>query len=82
MKINLIDGVYSLTEAQSILKALIDVKIQFLESKISSDCNEEDIKRREQRIRVLQDYRSTVCQMTSDEIKGIDIQLSADSVSL
>lgn len=78
MKINLIEGSYSLTEAQDLLNKIIQVKIAYLESKISSSCNEEDIKQRENRIKSLQSKQSEINKLTRDEIRGITIHLNID----
>ena len=78
MKINLIEGSYSLTEAQDLLNKIIQVKIAYLESKISSSCNEEDIKQRENRIKSLQSKQSEIHKLTRDEIRGITIHLNID----
>jgi len=78
MKINLIEGSYSLTEAQDLLNKIIQVKIAYLESKISSSCNEEDIKQRENRIKSLQSKQSEINKFTRDEIRGITIHLNID----
>lgn len=78
MKINLIEGTYSLTEAQELLNKIIQVKIAYLESKISSSCNEEDIKQRENRIKSLQSKKAEIHKLTRDEIRGISIHLNID----
>lgn len=78
MKINLIEGKYSANEAQELLNKLIQVKITYLESKISSSCNEEDIKQRENRIKSLQTQRSEINKLSSEKIKGISINLNID----
>ena len=78
MKINLIEGKYSANEAQELLNKLIQVKNTYLESKISSSCNEEDIKQRENRIKSLQTQRSEINKLSSEKIKGISINLNID----
>ncbi|MEY4127821.1 MAG: hypothetical protein ACK5F0_12590 [Flavobacteriales bacterium] len=78
MNINLIEGTYSLSEAQELLNKIIQVKIAYLESKISSSCNEEDIKQRENRIKSLQSQRAELNKLSAEEIRGITIQLNID----
>jgi hypothetical protein len=78
MNINLIEGTYSLSEAQELLNKIIQVKIDYLESKISSSCHEEDIKQRENRIKSLQTQRSDINKLSAEEIRGITIQLKID----
>ena len=78
MKINLIEGTYSIGEAQELLNKIIQVKIAYLESKISSSCNEEDIKQRENRIKSLHTKRSDINKFSAEEIRGITIQLNID----
>lgn len=78
MKINLIEGKYSVSEAQELLNKIIQVKIAYLESKISSSCNEEDIKQRENRIKLLQTQCSDINMLSAEELRGITIQLNID----
>ena len=78
MKINLIEGTYSVGEAQELLNKIIQVKIAYLESKISSSCNEEDIKQRENRIKSLQTQRADINKLSVEEMRGITIHLNID----
>jgi uncharacterized FlaG/YvyC family protein len=78
MNINLIEGTYSVSEAQELLNKIIQVKIAYLESKISSSCNEEDIKQRENRIKSLQTQRSDINKLSAEEMQGITIHLNID----
>jgi hypothetical protein len=78
MKINLIEGTYSIGEAQELLNKIIQVKIAYLESKISSSCNEEDIKQRENRIKSLQTQRADINKLSAEEMRGITIHLNID----
>jgi hypothetical protein len=78
MKINLIEGTYSVGEAQELLNKIIQVKIAYLESKISSSCNEEDIKQRENRIKSLQTQRADINKLSAEEMRGITIHLNID----
>ncbi|MFM7594778.1 MAG: hypothetical protein ACKO4Y_01220 [Flavobacteriales bacterium] len=78
MKINLIEGKYSVSEAQELLNKIIQVKIAYLESKISSSCNEEDIKQRENRIKSLQTQRADINKLSAEEMRGITIHLNID----
>lgn len=54
MKLQLIDGQYTQTEAIDMITQLVQVKIQFLEKKIEKSHQEEDIKMRETRVKNLQ----------------------------
>lgn len=54
MKLQLIDGQYTQTEAMDMITQLVQVKIQFLEKKIEKSHQEEDIKMRETRVKNLQ----------------------------
>lgn len=58
MKIQLIQGKFSKNEALSIGAKMIEVKINFHEQKINTSDNEEDIKMRENRIKLLQNQLS------------------------
>lgn len=78
MKINLIEGTYSVGEAQELLNKIVQVKIAYLESKISSSCNEEDIKQRENRIKSLQTQRADINKLSAEEMRGITIHLNID----
>lgn len=78
MKINLIEGTYSVGEAQELLNKIIQVKIAYLESKISSSCNEEDIKQRENRIKSLQTQGADINKLSAEEMRGITIHLNID----
>ena len=51
---------------------------QYLESKISSSCNEEDIKQRENRIKSLQTQRADINKLSTEEMRGITIHLNID----
>lgn len=54
MQLELLKGSFSRSEALDILTRMIQVKIQFYESKIERSHQEEDIKMRENRIKELQ----------------------------
>ena len=54
MKIQLIKGSFSSSDATELITELIKVKIKFHENKISNTHHEEDIKMRESRIKQLQ----------------------------
>lgn len=54
MELQLIDGAFSPTEIMDILTQLYHVKIKFHEEKVKSSNNEEDIKMRERKIKLLQ----------------------------
>ncbi len=54
MKIQLINGQFSKTDALQLITKMINVKIKFQEEKIKSDSSEEDVKSRERKIKFLQ----------------------------
>ncbi|MGL2965830.1 hypothetical protein [Flavobacterium sp. XGLA_31] len=54
MKLQLIDGAFSPTETLELLTQLYQVKIKFHEEKVKNSANEEDIKMRERKIKLLQ----------------------------
>lgn len=54
MELQLIDGAFSPTEIMDILTQLFHVKIKFHEDKVKNSNNEEDIKMRERKIKLLQ----------------------------
>ena len=54
MDLQLIHGLFDRKDAIDLLTQFFHVKIKFLENKISSQSNEEDIKMREKRIKCLQ----------------------------
>ncbi|MBC7605468.1 MAG: hypothetical protein H7199_00715 [Burkholderiales bacterium] len=54
MELQLIDGAFSTTETIDILTQLFHVKIKFHEEKVRNSYNEEDIKMRERKIKLLQ----------------------------
>jgi len=54
MKLQLIDGAFSPAETMELLTQLYQVKIKFHEEKVKKSANEEDIKMRERKIKLLQ----------------------------
>ncbi len=54
MEIQLIKGSFSAEDAADILSKMINIKIEYHQSKIDKSSNEEDIKMREERIKLLQ----------------------------
>lgn len=54
MIIQLIEGEFNQKEAVELLTQMIQIKIKYHENKINSNENEEDIKRREMKIKKLQ----------------------------
>jgi hypothetical protein len=54
MKLQLIDGAFSPEETLELLTQLYQVKIKFHEEKVKKSANEEDIKMREGKIKLLQ----------------------------
>ena len=54
MNIQLIQGEFNANDALELITQLIHVKIKYHENKINADATEEDIKRRESKIKLLQ----------------------------
>ena len=65
----LVDGVYPREEALELLEALKEVKVAFLEKKISRSDEVEDIKARERRILELKAEFEQLVQETGNEDK-------------
>lgn len=73
MKVNLFEGVYSAQESKELLTQMIHVKIKFNEQKIAENSNEEDIKMREQRIKLLQKELYEARQFIDQQNRSISI---------
>ncbi len=72
MKIQLINGQFTTQEAIDLITQMVQVKIRFLENKISNLHNEEDIKSKETKIVVLQNTISKLRQhigLTNSDLK-------------
>lgn len=54
MEMQLIQGSFSAEDAADIISKMINIKIEYHQSKIDKSSNEEDIKMREERIKQLQ----------------------------
>jgi hypothetical protein len=54
MELHLIDGQFACTDAINLVTQLYEVKIKYHTDKIAGSHNEEDIKMREQKIKLLQ----------------------------
>ena len=67
MKIDLIKGEFRRDEATALIGEMIQAKIRFHESKISSSGTEEDIKFREQKIKLLQESWHRIRTTSQDE---------------
>ncbi|MDR6562182.1 MULTISPECIES: hypothetical protein [unclassified Arcicella] len=77
MEIQLILGRFSAKEALELITQMIHVKIKYHEGKISSESNEEDIKRRESRIKELQHDLAEIRKyvQTQGETVNIDARI-------
>ena len=73
MNVKLIHGSYTPQETVELLHQLIHVKIRFNEDKIGQSSSEEDIKMREERIKVLQHELAAVKQKLKSRIDRVDI---------
>ncbi len=78
MKIHLIQGQFTGKDAISIITKMIDVKIKFQEDKIKHSDNEEDVKMRENRIKILQKelYESRKLIEANGEIVSIESEIN------
>jgi cob(I)alamin adenosyltransferase len=74
MNIQLIQGNFDAKDALAIITQMIDVKIKYHESKISSNNNEEDIKFREAKIKRLQKDLFDIRNFILDSGGKINIQ--------
>lgn len=78
MKIHLIQGQFTGKDAISIITKMIDVKIKFQEDKIKHSDNDEDVKTRENRIKILQKelYESRKHIEANGEIVSIESEIN------
>ena len=76
MIIKLIEGEFSDTDAVEIISQMINVKVKYHESKITSNSNEEDIKAREVKIKNLQSELSALRR----SIKSIGTRVKIQSI--
>lgn len=79
MKIQLINGQFTAQETIDLVSQMVQVKIKFLENKISNLHNEEDVKSKEAKIVTLQNTLSKLRQhigLTNSDLKiTCDIEL-------
>jgi len=73
MNVKLIQGSYTPQETAELLHQLIHVKIRFNENKIGQSSSEEDIKMREERIKVLQHELAAVKQRLKNRIDRVEL---------
>ncbi len=77
MKIQLIEGHFSTKDAIEIITQMIHVKIRFHENKIDNSNNEEDVKMREKKIKLLQknlfEFRKEM-----EAMKGKEVSLNSE----
>ncbi|MCC6817715.1 MAG: hypothetical protein IT245_02330 [Bacteroidia bacterium] len=81
VKIQLIDGRFNTEETIDLLEKLIKIKINFHSNKIKSSDIEEDIKYRENRIKVLQDEMYNIRKMILNS-KQINLKSMIDINSI
>jgi hypothetical protein len=67
MKLQLMNGHYSSNEMVELVRNIIQVKINFHEQKISKSDSEEDIKQRENKIKILQEKLEEIRQNLKDK---------------
>ena len=82
MKIELVNGTFNPNEAMELISRLVDAKISFLQDKIETSSNEEDIKMRERRIRKIQSefHETRALLMEAQKPCGIVATVKMDSV--
>lgn len=73
MKLQLIDGNFNQAETIDLLTQLYQVKIKFHEEKVKSSLNEEDIKMRERKIKVLQNTLAEAREYIKSENRNFHI---------
>lgn len=78
--LQLIQGSFEKEEALDLITELVQVKIRYHENKIGSSENEEDIERREGRIRQLQMDLSKLRSAFNQQNNRIDIQSNIEIV--
>lgn len=74
MKLKLIDGTFSSTETLELLTQLYKVKLKFHEEKVKNTSNEEDIKMRERKIKLLQKNLDEARSFIKNENKDFHIE--------
>ena len=74
MNIQLIKGHFNAPEAIELITEMVQIKIRFLERKISLTHNEEDIKMRENRIRDLQKDLHTLRNFVMAQMGPVDLK--------
>ncbi len=74
MKIQLIQGEFSVNDAYSLIRQLILEKIKYHENKITEESNEEDIKSRESKIKHLQNELSMLLKNLSETTGSLKIE--------
>jgi len=78
MNVKLIQGSYTPKETIELMHELIQVKIRFNEDKIGQSSSEEDIKRREERIKALQHELATVKNQLKNRHDRIEIMATVE----
>ncbi len=73
MEFNLINGSYTSNEAMQLITKIAETKITFLESKISTFQNEEDIKSIEKKIIALQQNLMALRAESTDPLQSFHI---------
>ncbi len=76
MNIQLIHGEFNSKDALELITQLIHTKIKYHENKINTNSNEEDIKRRESKIRHLQKELFDVRTSFGSKLKSVKIDAS------
>lgn len=76
MKIQLINGQFTVSETNDLISQLVQVKIKFLENKINSLQHEEDIKSKETKIVALQNTLSNLRNHIN--LEKLDVVIKCD----
>jgi hypothetical protein len=73
MELQLLNGTFSSKESIEILNQLFQVKIKFHEDKIKTSQNEEDVKMRERKIKILQNELADARQLITTKTGYISL---------
>lgn len=76
MKIQLINGTFTPSESIDLLTQLLQVKIKFIENKISKSHHEEDVKSKENKIIKLQNTISTLNEFVRNS--NLDLKIESE----
>jgi hypothetical protein len=78
MNLQLVKGNFEKQEAYDLILKLFQVKINYHESKIEKDSNEEDIKSREEKIKRIQNQLSELKNLIDSNVNTVEINASIE----